>query len=161
VAGARETTHPESKEDMHNVMKMHGYLQMYTPYGHDPSSSSQASYDACDAPAPSAPPPGTGPIVLSSGTEGEGEKQRFVNKVFKIMGYHKMYTLGPYSHDPNRSSQALGDSCDAPAPSNGPIAPSAVPRRGGRSFMAPMRGSAMLVRPGLVNIRVSAVRPYV
>ncbi|KAH7619756.1 hypothetical protein NADE_008042 [Nannochloris sp. 'desiccata'] len=52
-------------------------------------------------------------------------------------------------------------SCYAAAPTdspgNGPTALAAVPRRVGR-LLAPMRGSAMLVRPHLAN-RVSSCRP--
>ena len=64
--------------------------------------------------------------------------------------------------DPCSPFQASGASCDAPVPtenpSNGPTAPTAVPRRVGR-LLAPMRGSAMLVRPRLAN-RVAVRRPF-
>lgn len=101
--------------------------------------------------------------VLASATlEIGGEKQEFMNNVIESLGYKRISTDGLYGDDPCSPLQASGASCDVPAPSgtpgNGPTAPSAVPRRGGRSFLAPMRGPAMLVRPRLVNNRVAGFR---
>ena len=53
--------------------------------------------------------------------------------------------------------QAAVASFDAPALTKSPTAPAAVPRRVGR-LLAPMRGSAMLVRPRLVNNRSAGCR---
>ncbi|KAH7619699.1 hypothetical protein NADE_007987 [Nannochloris sp. 'desiccata'] len=75
--------------------------------------------------------------------------------------YLKWFEQAQYGNDPCSAFQASGLSCDAAAPTNspgnGPTAPAAVPRRVGR-LLAPMRRSAMLVRPRLAN-RVSSCRP--
>ena len=102
--------------------------------------------------------------VLASATEVGGEEQEEMNDLIDLLGYKKICTQGlGYGDDPCSPSQASGDSRDAPAssdaPGTGPTAPpSAVPRRSGRSFFAPMRGPAMLVRPRVVNTRVAGFR---
>ena len=72
----------------------------------------------------------------------------------------KWFVEKEYGDNPCSPYQASGASCDAPGPSdspgNGPTTPAAVPRRVGR-LLAPMRGSAMLVRPRLAN-RVAVKR---
>ena len=102
--------------------------------------------------------------VLASATEVGGEEQEDMNDLIDRLGYKKICTDGLYGYDHCSPSQALGGSCDVPASSDTPgtspnAPPSAVPRRGGRSFLAPMRGSAMLVRPRSVNTRFSGFRP--
>ncbi|KAH7621183.1 hypothetical protein NADE_009231 [Nannochloris sp. 'desiccata'] len=101
--------------------------------------------------------------VLASAPEVGGEKQEFMNTVIESLGYKRISTDGLYGDDPCSTFQASGDSCDISSPSDTPgtspnAPPSAVPRRGGRSFLAPMRGPAMLVRPRLVNNRVTGFR---
>ena len=100
--------------------------------------------------------------VLASATEVGGEEQEVMNDLIDRLGYRKICTQGLYGDDPCSTFQGSGDSCDISAPSNtpgtGPAAPSAVPRRGGRSFLAPMRGPAMLVRPRLINTRTVGFR---
>ncbi|KAH7623391.1 hypothetical protein NADE_002580 [Nannochloris sp. 'desiccata'] len=96
--------------------------------------------------------------VLASATEVGGEKQEDMNNVIESLGYKRISTDGLYGDDPCSTFQASGDSCDVSAssgtPGAGPTAPpSAVPRKDGRCFLAPMRGPAMLVRPRLVNTR--------
>ncbi|KAG7670019.1 hypothetical protein NADE_006263 [Nannochloris sp. 'desiccata'] len=102
--------------------------------------------------------------VLASATEVGGEEQEEMNDLIDRLGYKKICTQGLYGDDPCSTFQASGDSCDISAssdtPGTGPAAPSAMPRRGGRSFLAPMRGRAMLVRPRLVNNGVVSFRPY-
>ena len=102
--------------------------------------------------------------VLASATEVGGEEQEDMNDLIDRLGYKKICTQGLYGDDPCSTFQASGDSCDVSAssgtPGTGPTAPpSAVPRRGGRSFLAPMRGPAMLVRPRLVTYGVAGFRP--
>ncbi|KAG7674708.1 hypothetical protein NADE_007998 [Nannochloris sp. 'desiccata'] len=101
--------------------------------------------------------------VLASAPEVGGEKQELMNNVIESLGYKRISTDGLYGDDPCSTFQASGDSCDISSPSDTPgtspnAPPSAVPRRGGRSFLAPMRGPAMLVRPRLVNNRVTGFR---
>ena len=88
-----------------------------------------------------------------------------MNRQLKKYNCYKWFEEKDYGDNPCSPFQASGDSCDAPASSDasstGPTAPpSAVPRRSSRSFLAPMRGPAMLVRPGVVNNRVAGFRPY-
>ena len=77
-------------------------------------------------------------------------------------GFLKWFEEKGYGDDPCSPFQASGASCDAAVPTkspgNGPITPAAVPGRVGRSFLAPMRGPAMLVRPHLVNNKVAGFR---
>jgi hypothetical protein len=101
--------------------------------------------------------------VLASATEVGGEEQEDMNDLIDRLGYKKICTQGLYGDEPCSTFQASGDSCNISAPSgtpgNGPTAPpSALPRRGGRSFLTPMRGPAMLVRPHLVNTRTVGFR---
>ncbi|KAH7622993.1 hypothetical protein NADE_007857 [Nannochloris sp. 'desiccata'] len=87
--------------------------------------------------------------------------KRVMDTILHKNGFLKWFEEKGYGDDPCSSFQASGASCDAPAPSeppsNGPTAPAAVPCRVGR-LLAPMRGSAMLVRPRLAN-RVTGCRP--
>ncbi len=77
-----------------------------------------------------------------------------MNRQLKKNNFYKWFEEKDYGDDPCSPFQASGASCDAPGPSdspgNGPTAPSAVPHRVGR-LLAPMRGSAMLVRPRLAT----------
>ena len=95
-------------------------------------------------------------VLAGATVTKDTESKEDMDILIQSEGYRVYYTDGQYGDDPCSPFQASCDVCDTPAPSdtprNGPTAPpSAVPRRGGRSFLAPMRGQAMLVRPRLVN----------
>ena len=87
--------------------------------------------------------------------------KRDMDSILNGGNYLKWFEQAQYGNDPCSTFQALGASCDAPArtdsPGNGPTTPAAIPRRVGR-LLAPMRGSAMMVRPRLAN-RVASCRP--
>jgi hypothetical protein len=69
----------------------------------------------------------------------------------------KLFEKDNWGGNSSISFQAAVASFDAPALTKSPTAPAAVPRRVGR-LLAPMRGSAMLVRPRLVNNRSAGCR---
>ena len=99
-------------------------------------------------------------VLAGATVTKDTESKEVMDVLIQSEGYRVYYTDGQYGDDPCSPFQALGDSCDISAPSDtpgtGPNAPpTAVPRRGGRSFLAPMRGPAMLVRPRLVNNRAA------
>ncbi len=104
--------------------------------------------------------------VLAGSTETSNvQSKNTMNNILKAHGFLKLYDHGDkFDVDPCDSFQASAPSCDPPAPSDGPgtgpTAPSALPRRGGRSFLAPMRGSAMLIRPRLANNRAAGLRLF-
>jgi hypothetical protein len=79
--------------------------------------------------------------------------KRDMDSILTGRDYLKWFEQTQYGDDPCSRFQASMASCEASArtdsPGNGPTAPAAVPRRIG--LLAPMRGSAMLVRPCLAN----------
>ena len=87
--------------------------------------------------------------------------KKVMDTILHKNGFLKWFEEKGYGDDPCSAFQASGASCEAPStadsPGNGPTAPAAMPRRVGR-LVAPMRGSAMLVRPRLAN-RVASCRP--
>lgn len=101
--------------------------------------------------------------VLAGPAETKNIKsKKDMDDILQDNGFLKWFEQGQYGDDPCSPFHASGISCDPPAPTNspgnGPTAPAAVPRRVGR-LLAPMRGSAMLVRPRLAN-RVGGCRPF-